>query len=60
VDSALADRIPDVAQIVAFRNQLIHGYAKVNPVTVWNILHSALPGLLVTVQALLNDLDLDK
>ena len=29
-DSALAERIPDLAQIVAFRNQLIHGYATVN------------------------------
>jgi uncharacterized protein with HEPN domain len=54
VDSTLTERIPDVAQIVAFRNQLIHGYAKVNPVTVWNIVHGALPGLLTTVQALLD------
>lgn len=57
VDSALTNRIPDVAQIVAFRNQLIHGYAKVNPATVWNILHGALPGLLATVQALLDELE---
>lgn len=56
VDGALTDRIPDVAQIVAFRNQLIHGYAKVNPVTVWNVVHNALPTLLATVQALLDEL----
>lgn len=34
LDAAMAARIPDVPQIVAFRNQLIHGYATVNPVTV--------------------------
>jgi uncharacterized protein with HEPN domain len=29
-DASLAAKIPDLAQIVAFRNQLIHGYATVN------------------------------
>lgn len=29
LDAALATRIPHLAQIVAFRNQLIHGYAAV-------------------------------
>lgn len=43
-------------QIVAFRNQLIHGYATVNPDTVWNIAQNALPGLLAAVQSLLDDL----
>ncbi len=52
----MAARIPDVPQIVAFRNQLIHGYATVNPDTVWNIAQNALPGLLAAVQGLLDDL----
>ena len=56
LDPAMAARIPDVPQIVAFRNQLIHGYATVNPDTVWNIAQNALPGLLSAVQALLDEL----
>lgn len=57
LDATLAARLPDVPQIVAFRNQLIHGYATVNPDTVWNIVQKALPGLLTAVQALLDELD---
>jgi uncharacterized protein with HEPN domain len=56
LDATLATRISDLPQIVAFRNQLIHGYATVNASTVWNVAQSALPPLLVTVQALLNEL----
>ena len=43
-------------QFVDFRNQLIHGYATVNPDTVWNIAQNALPGLLAAVQRLLDEL----
>ncbi|MGI9218447.1 MAG: HepT-like ribonuclease domain-containing protein [Hydrogenophaga sp.] len=56
LDAAMAARIPDVPQILAFRNQLIHGYATVNPDTVWNIVQNALPGLLAAVQRLLDEL----
>lgn len=56
LDTSLAARIPDLAQIVAFRNQLIHGYATVNVTTVWNIAQNALPSLLQAVQALLDEL----
>jgi uncharacterized protein with HEPN domain len=55
-DAPIAARIPDLPQIVAFRNQLIHGYATVNVSTVWNIAQNALPSLLVAVQALLDAL----
>ena len=34
LDAAMAAQLPDLPQIVAFRNQLIHGYATVNPSTV--------------------------
>jgi uncharacterized protein with HEPN domain len=34
LDPVLAAKIPDLPQIVAFRNQLIHGYATVNAMTV--------------------------
>lgn len=56
LDAAMATRIPDLPQIVAFRNQLIHGYALVNVSTVWNIAQNALPALLESVQALLDEL----
>jgi len=56
LDGALAARIPDLPQIVAFRNQLIHGYATVKVGTVWNVMQNALPPLLAAVQALLDEL----
>ena len=56
LDAALATRIPDLPKIVAFRNQLIHGYATVNVSTVWNIAQNALPSLLDAVQTLLDEL----
>lgn len=52
----LAARIPEVPQVVAFSNQLIHGYASINPDTFWNIVQSALPDLPSAVQALLDEL----
>lgn len=55
-DPVLASRIPDLRLVVAFRNQLIHGYAHINAVTVWNIAQDALPGLLRTIQSLLDEL----
>lgn len=56
LDPALAARIPDLPQIVAFRNQLIHGYATVNVTTVWNVVQDALPTLRGAVQGLLDEL----
>jgi uncharacterized protein with HEPN domain len=56
LDTALASRIPDLPQIVAFRNQLIHGYATVRVSTVWNIAQNSLPPLIESVQGLLDEL----
>ena len=56
VDPALGNRVPNLSQIVAFRNQLIHGYAAVNAATVWNIAKDSLPELLKTVDGLLAEL----
>ncbi len=56
LDAALAARIPDLPQIVAFRNQLIHGYSTVNVSTVWNVTQNALPPLVDVVQSLLDEL----
>ena len=55
-DATIAARIPDLPQIVAIRNQLIHGYATVKVGTVWNIAQNALPALIDTVQTLLDEL----
>ena len=54
-DASMAARIPDLPQIVAFRNQLIHGYATVNVSTVWNITQNAMPVLLAAVHSLLDE-----
>ena len=51
----MAVQMPDLPQIVAFRNQLIHGYATVKPSTVWTIAQNSLPGLITVVQALLGE-----
>lgn len=56
-DVALADRIPQLPQIVGFRNQLIHGYATVKVITVWRIVQTSLPTLLEVTEALLSDLE---
>ena len=55
LDAAIAAQLPDLPQIVAFRNQLIHGYATVNPRTVWTIAQKSLPDLITVVQALLSE-----
>jgi uncharacterized protein with HEPN domain len=56
LDATLAARIPELAQIVAFRNQLIHGYATVRVGTVWNVMRNTLPPLLAVVDVLLSEL----
>jgi uncharacterized protein with HEPN domain len=55
LDASMAAQLPDLPQIVAFRNQLIHGYATVNPSTVWTVAQNSLPGLITAVQTLLGD-----
>lgn len=55
-DAALAARIPGLPKIVAFRNQLIHGYATVNVSTVWNVVQTSVPPLLRQVQLLQDEL----
>jgi uncharacterized protein with HEPN domain len=34
-DAGLAERIPDLSRVVAFRNLLIHGYAAIDDRLVW-------------------------
>jgi len=54
IDPHWAELIPDLPQIVAFRNLLIHGYASINDLTVWHTIETALPNL---QEILLNYLD---
>ncbi len=53
----LAARIPQLSKIVAFRNQLIHGYAAIETEVVWNIVQKSLPSLSIVVASLLAELD---
>jgi len=55
VDEALAAHVPRLAQIIAFRNVLIHGYAVVNHETVWNVVEDALPELVAALRRLLQE-----
>lgn len=55
----LAARIPYLPQIVAFRNQLIHGYARVDHDTVWEVIGHSLPQLKAAVNGLLQELGQD-
>ena len=57
VQPDLAARIPYLPQIVAFRNQLIHGYARVDHDTVWEVIQHSLPQLKAAVSGLLQELD---
>ena len=55
LDAALATRIPDLRQIVAFRNILIHGYASVDRARVWRAVQDDLPPLRATLDDLLGE-----
>ncbi len=55
LDAALAAQVPRLAQIVAFRNVMIHGYAVVNHETVWNVVQDALPELVAALSFLLRE-----
>jgi uncharacterized protein with HEPN domain len=53
LDPALAAQLPELPQIIAFRNVLIHGYAHVNHQTVWDAIRDDLPRLQVMLTQLL-------
>ena len=55
-DAALAARVPNCREIIAFRNVLIHGYARVQHDRVWRIAQTLLPGLRTTIGVLLAEL----
>ncbi len=49
----VAAAITDIAQIVAFRNVLIHGYASVDDYLVWQVIDEHVPKLLADLTAAL-------
>ena len=53
VDAPTAQKIPDLREIIAFRNLLIHGYAVVDHARVWRVIHDNLPPLRATLATLL-------
>ena len=55
LDPDIAEKIPELPRIVAFRNILIHGYASVDDRLVWGVVESRLEPLLDVVAALLSE-----
>ena len=53
IDAAMAQKVPDLRQIIAFRNVLIHGYATVDPARVWRVIEDNLRPLRAALAALL-------
>ncbi|MCF3948564.1 DUF86 domain-containing protein [Acidiphilium sp. AL] len=53
---AIAARVPDLANAVAFRNLLIHGYATVDQGIVWRTTQEDLPRLRQAIEDLLAEL----
>jgi uncharacterized protein with HEPN domain len=55
VDPTHRAKIPDLRQIVAFRNILIHGYALIDRARVWHAVRDDLPRLRATLDELLQE-----
>jgi uncharacterized protein YutE (UPF0331/DUF86 family) len=51
----MASEIPDLRRIVAFRNVLIHGYAKIDSEIVWEVVETRLDDLLGCLRSILRD-----
>jgi uncharacterized protein with HEPN domain len=54
-DTALAERIPDLPRIVAFRNLLVHGYAAIDDRLVWEVATERIGQLVAVLDDLLGD-----
>jgi uncharacterized protein with HEPN domain len=52
---AIAARISEYRRIIAFRNVLIHGYADVDDLLVWDVVQTKLPVLRREIEALLGE-----
>ncbi len=54
-DPGSLEQIPDHAQIIAFRNILIHGYDAIDDRRVWDAVRSSLPALHRQAENMLKD-----
>ena len=48
----ITEQIPDAYRIIGFRRVLVHGYASLNPKTVWNVIETKLVSLRDCVRVL--------
>lgn len=52
-DEPVADQVSQYQRIIAFRNVLVHGYADVDDLLVWDVVETTLPALAREVDLLL-------
>jgi len=55
LEPSLADEIPELRRIIAFRNRLAHGYADVSAEIVWGIAGEDVPKLLAGVRTIMGE-----
>jgi uncharacterized protein with HEPN domain len=55
VDPLTAARVEDLPRIVAFRNVLVHGYATIDDVLVWEVATTRIDPLIATLNRLLDE-----
>ena len=52
---SLAEKLPELRQIVGLRNRVIHAYADVNAETIWTVVQQELPPLESRIATLLDE-----
>lgn len=55
LDPSLAEKLPDLRQIVGLRNRVIHAYADLNAETIWIVVQQKLPPLQSHLETLLDE-----
>lgn len=51
----MAGRVPNLSEIIGFRNVLVHGYAVIDDQRVWQIATERVPGLIRVVAELIDE-----
>ena len=54
-DKEIVTLVPELRQIVATRNRIIHVYDNVDHLILWDVVQSQLPGLKIRLQAALDE-----
>lgn len=55
VDEATAEHISEHRRIIGFRNQIVHGYARIDDEITWGITQTKLPKLIADIERLLRE-----